>query len=224
MARITLIDNYDSFVHNLARYFEQLGQETTVVRNDAIDAEGVRALGTEMVVLSPGPCTPAEAGCSVDLVRALGGEIPILGVCLGHQAIGASLGGNVIRATEPMHGRSSMIRHDGRGEFVGFSEPFAACRYHSLVLDETSLPEELEISARSDGNEIMGVRHRRHSIVGWQFHPESVLTDVGYWLLENLLDGWGISYRPVADRSQRHRPIENEGMSGNAGTSRPVTF
>ena len=184
---ILLIDNYDSFVHNLARYFVRLGQPTQVVRNDAVDAEGVAALRPAAIVLSPGPCTPREAGCSLEVVRRLHREIPILGVCLGHQAIAAALGGRVIRAAEPVHGRASTILHDGRGIFAGLPERFAACRYHSLLVEEASLPDELEVSARTPEGLIMALRHRELPVVGVQFHPESILTDVGYDLLKNFL-------------------------------------
>ncbi len=184
---ILLIDNYDSFVHNLARYFERLGRQTEVVRNTAIDAAGVRRLRPDVLVLSPGPCAPRQAGCSLELVRALHGELPILGVCLGHQAVAEAFGGRVVRAEEPVHGRATPIRHDGHGVFEGLPAEFAAGRYHSLVVEEASLPECLEISARAPGGAIMALRHRGLPVVGLQFHPESILTEHGYRLLANFL-------------------------------------
>jgi anthranilate synthase/aminodeoxychorismate synthase-like glutamine amidotransferase len=184
---ILLIDNYDSFVFNLARYFERLGQPTHVVRNDAIDAAGVRRLRPDAVVLSPGPCAPQQAGCSLDVVRELHAELPILGVCLGHQAIAEAFGGRIVRATEPVHGRTSTMFHDGQGVFAGMANPSGVCRYHSLAVDEASLPECLEVTARTQRGVIMGLRHRTLPIVGLQFHPESILTDFGFELLANFL-------------------------------------
>jgi anthranilate synthase component 2 len=190
---ILLIDNYDSFVYNLARYFQRLGHPTLVVRNTAIDVAGVRALGPEAVVLSPGPCTPRQAGSSVAVVRELHREMPILGVCLGHQAIVEALGGRVVRAAEPVHGRTSRIRHDGRGVFRGLANPIVGARYHSLVVDEAALPECLEVSARTDDGTVMALRHRELPVVGLQFHPESILTDCGYELLAAFLWLAGLS-------------------------------
>lgn len=184
---ILLIDNYDSFVFNLARYFQRLGQTTRVVRNSAIDTATVRALQPEAIVLSPGPCTPREAGCSLELVRSFLDELPILGICLGHQTIAEALGGRIVRAKEPVHGRSSSIRHDGRGLFEGMPSPIVACRYHSLVVQEESLPDCLEVSARLDDGTVMALRHRERPVVGLQFHPESILTDFGYALLARFL-------------------------------------
>jgi len=184
---IVLIDNYDSFVYNLARYFQRLGHATRVLRNTAIDCDGVLALGPEAVVLSPGPCTPRQAGCSLQVVRELCAELPILGVCLGHQVIAEALGGRVVRAREPMHGRSSTIGHDGRGVFAGLPQPIVGCRYHSLAVEEASLPECLEVSARTDDGTVMALRHRDFPVVGLQFHPESILTGVGYPLLSGFL-------------------------------------
>jgi len=184
---LLLIDNYDSFVYNLARYFERLGRETCVVRNRAIDAEGVAELKPEAVVLSPGPCTPREAGCSLEVVRRLHGKIPMLGICLGHQVIAEAFGGRVVRAGEPVHGRTSPIHHDGRGLFAGLPGPITACRYHSLVVEEASLPACLEVSARTDDGTIMGLRHRELPVVGLQFHPESILTDLGDDMLAGFL-------------------------------------
>lgn len=184
---ILLIDNYDSFVYNLARYLERLGQETRVVRNTAIDAAGVRELRPEAIVLSPGPCTPREAGCSLEVVRQCSDQTPILGVCLGHQAIAEAMGGRIVRASEPVHGRTSLVRHDGRGVFRGLANPIVGCRYHSLVVDETALPDCLEVSARTEDGAVMGLRHRESPVVGLQFHPESILTDTGYRLLAGFL-------------------------------------
>jgi anthranilate synthase/aminodeoxychorismate synthase-like glutamine amidotransferase len=194
-AVILLIDNYDSFVHNLARYFVRLGQQTCVVRNDAVSLDDVRRLRPDAIVLSPGPCTPAEAGISLELVRRMHREIPILGVCLGHQAIAAAFGGRVVRG-EPIHGRTSEVFHDGRGVFARLPQPVTACRYHSLVVEEASLPECLEVSARTADGTVMALRHRQHLTVGVQFHPESILTDCGYPLLAEFLRLAGL---PVPD-------------------------
>lgn len=184
---ILLIDNYDSFVHNLGRYFERLGQRTLVVRNDATDAARVRALKPEAVVLSPGPCTPTEAGCSIEIVRQLHRELPILGVCLGHQAIGQAFGARIVRAAEPAHGRSSSVRHSGTGIFAGVANPATACRYHSLVVEHDTLPPELAVTATLADGTIMAIEHREWPVFGVQFHPESVLTGDGYRLLANFL-------------------------------------
>ncbi len=184
---ILLIDNYDSFVHNLARYFERLGHATRVVRNTEIDARGVAALRPSAVVLSPGPCTPQQAGCSLEVVRSLHAELPILGVCLGHQTIAEAFGGRLARAKEPMHGRTSSISHNGRGVFADLPNPLVGCRYHSLVVDEATLPECLDITARSEDGTVMAIQHEKLPIVGLQFHPESILTDGGYSLLANFL-------------------------------------
>jgi len=190
---ILLIDNYDSFVHNLARYFERLGHRTEVVRNTRIHVAGVRAMEPDCVVLSPGPCTPRDAGCSLDIVRELHAELPLLGVCLGHQAISEALGGRIIRAPEPVHGRTSAVWHDGRGLFHGLENPITACRYHSLVAEEASLPDCLEVSARTDDGVVMALRHRELPVVGLQFHPESILTGMGYALLAGFLRECGLS-------------------------------
>jgi anthranilate synthase/aminodeoxychorismate synthase-like glutamine amidotransferase len=184
---ILLIDNYDSFVHNLGRYFALLGQEVVYRRNDAIDARGVRALSPDAVVLSPGPCTPSEAGVSLQLVREFVGQTPLLGVCLGHQAIGQALGGCVVRAPEPVHGRTSEILHNGQGLFAGLPQPMIACRYHSLVLDEASLPASLTVTARTADGLIMAMEHRTAALYGVQFHPEAILTQGGLQLVANFL-------------------------------------
>ncbi|MBN2215823.1 MAG: aminodeoxychorismate/anthranilate synthase component II [Pirellulales bacterium] len=189
---ILIIDNYDSFVFNLARYFQRLGQTTHIARNTEIDVAGVLAMRPAAMVLSPGPCRPAEAGDGVELVRLLHDQIPILGICLGHQIIAEALGGRVVRAAEPIHGRTSSIRHDGREIFAGLPEVITVARYHSLVVDETTLPECLEVSARTDDGTIMAIRHRRLPIVGLQFHPESILTEWGYPLLAGFLHRIGL--------------------------------
>jgi anthranilate synthase/aminodeoxychorismate synthase-like glutamine amidotransferase len=189
---ILLIDNYDSFVHNLARYFRRLGHETRVVRNTAIDSAGVRAAGPDAVVLSPGPGTPAQAGCSLAVVREFPAEVPMLGVCLGHQVIAEAYGGRVVRAGEPIHGRSWTIRHDGRGVFAGLEQPIVAGRYHSLVVEREGLPDCFEVSAWTDEGTVMAIRHRELPLVGLQFHPESILTDVGYRLLAGFLRRAGL--------------------------------
>lgn len=204
---LLLIDNYDSFVYNLARYFQRLGHATQVVRNTAIDTAGVRGLMPEAIVLSPGPCTPQQAGCSLQVVRELHAELPILGVCLGHQAIAEALGGRIIRAREPVHGRSSPIHHDGRGVFAGLPQPIVGCRYHSLVVEETSLPACLEISARTDDGTIMALRHRQLPVVGLQFHPESILTESGYTLLANFLRLAGLSVPAEVPGIDSERPM-----------------
>jgi anthranilate synthase/aminodeoxychorismate synthase-like glutamine amidotransferase len=184
---ILLIDNYDSFVHNLARYFQRLGQETLVVRNTEVDAAGVRELQPRAIILSPGPCTPTEAGSSLQVVRELAGQIPILGVCLGHQTIGAAFGASIVRAPEPVHGRAGVIRHNDEGVFAGLPNPLTVGRYHSLVVDPGTLPPELEVTASTEEGVIMALAHRRWPVVGVQFHPESILTQGGYDLLANFL-------------------------------------
>jgi anthranilate synthase/aminodeoxychorismate synthase-like glutamine amidotransferase len=187
IAVILLIDNYDSFVHNLSRYLVRLGHATRVVRNDAISVDDLPHLQAAAIVLSPGPCTPAEAGISMDVVRQLHHRIPILGVCLGHQVIASAFGGRIVRADEPMHGRTSEVFHDGRGVFSDLPQPLTACRYHSLVVEEASLPDCLEVSARTSDGTVMAIRHRRVPTVGVQFHPESILTEGGYALLTEFL-------------------------------------
>jgi anthranilate synthase component II len=190
---ILLIDNYDSFVYNLARHFERLGHATCVVRNTAIDAERVESLAPAAIVLSPGPCTPERAGCTLELVRRFHTRTPLLGICLGHQTIAAALGGRVVRAKEPVHGRTSPVYHAGRGLFAGLPNPLVGCRYHSLVVDEASLPDCLEVTARSDDGAVMAIQHRTLPVVGLQFHPESILTEHGYSLLAAFLRLAGLS-------------------------------
>ena len=184
---ILLIDNYDSFVYNLARYFEQIGREVTVARNDELKLSEISGLKPEALVISPGPCDPGKAGISIDVVREFGHSIPLLGVCLGHQCIGEALGGKIVRAVEPMHGRTSQIRHNGTGVFTGIPNPFTATRYHSLIVDSANLPDCFEITARTEDEVIMGITHKALPIIGLQFHPESILTEYGYELLKNFL-------------------------------------
>ena len=186
--RLLMIDNYDSFTYNLVQYLGELGAELTVRRNDAIDVAGVRALHPDAIVISPGPCTPKEAGISLTLLREMAGELPILGVCLGLQCIGEAFGGKVVRADRLMHGKTSPIIHDGKTIFAGIPSPFEAMRYHSLLVDPASIPATLEISARTAENEIMGLRHKQHAVEGVQFHPESILTSEGKNLLQNFLN------------------------------------
>jgi anthranilate synthase component II len=188
MARVLMIDNYDSFTYNLVQYLAELGADVTVRRNDEIALDEVAAIAPDGVVISPGPCTPREAGVSVPLIQRFAGHIPILGVCLGHQAIGAAFGGDIVRGPRIMHGKTSPIHHDGHGVFRGLSDPFDATRYHSLVIDPATLPSVLERTAWTDEDEIMGVRHRTASVEGVQFHPESILTLEGKRLLANFLD------------------------------------
>jgi para-aminobenzoate synthetase component II len=183
---ILLIDNYDSFVYNLSRYVIELGYTTKVVRNDAISIEEVKLLNPSHIIISPGPCTPNEAGISLELIKTFYQTIPILGVCLGHQAIGQAFGGEIKRSIQPMHGKPSMISHHGGELFREMTSPFQAARYHSLVVDHESLPAELTVLAHSEVGEIMALRHKEHPVFGVQFHPESILTDVGYQLLENF--------------------------------------
>jgi anthranilate synthase/aminodeoxychorismate synthase-like glutamine amidotransferase len=184
---ILLIDNYDSFTFNLAQYLGQMGQKIEIRRNDQISLDEIEELNPERVIISPGPCTPKEAGVSVPVIQRFAGKIPILGVCLGHQAIGAAFGGRVIRAQEIMHGKTSDIQHDSKTIFRGLPRPFLATRYHSLMVERKSLPRTLEISAETSDGTIMGLRHRKLRVEGVQFHPESVLTDAGFQLLKNFL-------------------------------------
>jgi len=184
---ILVIDNYDSFTYNLVQYLGELGEEPRVFRNDAVTVEEISALRPEAIVISPGPCTPAEAGVSAPAIAALAGRIPILGVCLGHQCIGAACGAPVIRGRAPVHGKTSKVFHDGRTIFQGLPSPLVGTRYHSLIIDEAGLPPALEVSARTEDGVIMGVRHRTALLEGVQFHPESVLTEHGHALLRNFL-------------------------------------
>jgi anthranilate synthase/aminodeoxychorismate synthase-like glutamine amidotransferase len=204
---ILLIDNYDSFVHNLARYLRRLGQETVVVRNDATTPNEVAAMKPDAIVLSPGPCTPKEAGCSLELVRQLAGKVPILGVCLGHQTIGAAFGGKIVRAPEPMHGRTSLIRHDGGDIFTGLPNPLPVGRYHSLVVEPHSLPTALHVTARTDDGVIMALAHRHWPVFGVQFHPESILTEGGHAVLANFLNLAGIKSSAIVHTLDDERPV-----------------
>jgi len=187
MAKILMIDNYDSFTYNLVQYLGELGAEVSVRRNDAIDVAGIRAERPDAIVISPGPCTPAEAGISVTLLHEMAGEVPILGVCLGHQCVGEAFGATVGRAGRLMHGKTSPIIHDGKTIFEGLENPFEAMRYHSLLVEAVTVPDCLEISARTAEGEVMGLRHKRYPIEGVQFHPESIGTPDGKTLLRNFL-------------------------------------
>jgi anthranilate synthase/aminodeoxychorismate synthase-like glutamine amidotransferase len=184
---ILLLDNYDSFTYNLAQYLGEMGQQLEVRRNDRITLDEIEELAPERIVISPGPCTPAEAGVSVPLVQHFAGKIPILGVCLGHQSIGAAFGGRVVRARDVMHGKTSAIHHDSKTIFRGLPQDFPATRYHSLIVERESLPDVLEISAQTSDGTIMGLRHKNCKVEGVQFHPESILTEAGFGLLENFL-------------------------------------
>ena len=186
---ILVIDNFDSFVHNLARYVRELGEEAIVERADALSVEDVEAMSPSHIIISPGPCSPNEAGISVELIRRLGRSTPILGVCLGHQCIGAAYGGDIIRAVRPVHGRTSPITHDRSGVLADVPSPFQAARYHSLVIARSSLPSCLRVTATADDGEIMAVEHRQQPVVGVQFHPESAATEYGYWILDRFLHG-----------------------------------
>jgi len=185
---LLMIDNYDSFTYNLVQYLAEIGQEVEVVRNDKISIEEINKLNPQYIVISPGPCTPNEAGISLELVEAFKGKIPILGVCLGHQSIGQAFGGKIIHAQTIMHGKTSKISHNNKGVFRGIKDPFIATRYHSLVIDRESLPDCFDVTAWTDDNEIMGIKHKELAIEGVQFHPESILSEHGHDLLKNFLD------------------------------------
>jgi anthranilate synthase component II len=190
---LLMIDNYDSFTYNLVQYFAELGEDVRVFRNDEITLEGIAALAPDRLVLSPGPCTPAEAGICVPAIREFTGKLPILGVCLGHQSIGAALGGKVVRARRLMHGKTSVIATDGRGVYAGLPGEFTVIRYHSLAIERDSMPASLEVTSTSEDGEIMGVRHRELAgtatpLEGVQFHPESILTEHGHAMLKNFLE------------------------------------
>jgi len=185
---LLMIDNYDSFTYNLVQYFGELGEEVAVHRNDEITLDEIAKMKPGRIVVSPGPCTPNEAGVSVPAIREFAGKIPVLGVCLGHQSIGQAFGGKIVHAKQLMHGKTSLIRHEGGGVFRGLPQPFSATRYHSLVIERESLPECLEITAWTDDGEIMGVRHRTLAVEGVQFHPESILTEHGHRMLKNFLE------------------------------------
>lgn len=219
---ILFIDNYDSFVYNLARYFRRLNVQTHVVRNDEITVDDVHKLNPSAIVLSPGPCGPAESGICEDLVKEFYEQIPILGVCLGHQAIATAFGGDIVKAAEPVHGRASQITHDQSGVFVGLESPMSVCRYHSLVVNPDSLPGCLEIAAELGDGTIMAIRHKSFPVFGVQFHPESVLTESGYDVLRNFLTVVGTEMcgnnLSIDDERTREVPVEIE------LPDRPITF
>ena len=205
-----MIDNYDSFTYNLVQYLGELGAEVAVFRNDALSAAELAEREPAAVVISPGPCTPDEAGISLDVVRLMGAQTPLLGVCLGHQAIGQAYGGQVVRAPKVMHGKVSAILHDGDGVFAGLPDPFEATRYHSLVVERESLPPSLQVTAWTDDGLVMGLRHREHPVVGVQFHPESICTPVGHRLLAAFLDAAGVP------RTENFSLSASERLSPNA--------
>ena len=218
---ILLIDNYDSFVHNLARYVRELGEEAVVRRNDEVTLDDIEAMAPSHVIVSPGPCTPVEAGVSTEVIRRFGAHTPILSVCLGHQCIGAAYGGDIVRAGRPMHGKTSPVTHDASGIFAGLPSPFEVTRYHSLVIARETLPASLRVTAvAADDGEIMGVEHREHPVVGVQFHPESASTEFGYAMLDRFLRGDrsrpetlpdradGAHSRPDAGAAPAHPPVE----------------
>ena len=218
---VLLIDNYDSFVHNLARYFQRLGQETLVVRNDSVNPASLARMKPGAIVLSPGPCTPNEAGCSLEVVRQLSGRVPILGVCLGHQTIAAALGGRVVRASEPVHGRASRIVHTGDGIFTGVPSPLWVGRYHSLVVDEATLPPELAVTARTETGVVMALAHSHWPVVGVQFHPESILTECGFGLLAGFLRLAGLPAASPLPTMEEERPAPR---AATVLPPSPVTF
>jgi anthranilate synthase/aminodeoxychorismate synthase-like glutamine amidotransferase len=199
---ILVIDNYDSFTYNLVQYLGEMGEELVVYRNDEITVDEIERMAPDRIVISPGPCTPNEAGVSVETIRRLAGKIPLLGVCLGHQSIRAAFGGEIVRAKAPMHGKTSLIHHDGRGVFTGLENPFVATRYHSLVIRRETIPDCLKISAWTEDGEIMGVRHREFPVEGVQFHPESILTRAGKELLRNFVAG---TWEPEASAAEAVR-------------------
>jgi len=194
---LLMIDNYDSFTYNLVQYLGELGEDVKVARNDEITLEEIEALGPQRIVISPGPCTPKEAGVSVPLIRRFAGRIPILGVCLGHQSIGEAFGGRIVHAQQLMHGKTSLIHHRGEGIFRELPEPFTAIRYHSLAIERETKPEVLDVTAWTDDGEIMGVRHKTLPVEGVQFHPESILTEHGHALLKNFLESSVVEGTPA---------------------------
>jgi anthranilate synthase/aminodeoxychorismate synthase-like glutamine amidotransferase len=207
---IFVLDNYDSFVYNLVQYLGVLGQTLQVFRNDAVSIEAIEAMDPSAIVISPGPCTPHEAGISLELIRTFAGQIPMLGVCLGHQCIGEAFGGRVIRAPQVMHGKVSQIRHDDRSIFRDIPNPFDATRYHSLIVERETLPESLEVSAQTEDGIIMGLRHRSFMIEGVQFHPESVLTGPGMQILKNFLQVVGLEVKDQKLKNQESRTKKQE--------------
>jgi len=219
---ILLIDNYDSFAHNLGRYFVRLGKTLKVVRNDQITVEQIRALQPTAIVLSPGPCTPNEAGVSLQVVQAFVRTIPILGVCLGHQTIAAALGGRIVKE-KPVHGMSSQLSHDGQGIFSGLPQRFDVARYHSLAVEESTLPDQFEVSARTGQGVVMAIRHRQYPVVGIQFHPESILTEYGYEMLAGFLAVSRLD-RPEAIPSRSSELTQPEPVELPATPQVPITF
>ena len=220
---VLLIDNYDSFVHNLARYVRELGEEAVVRRNDAATLDEIAALAPSHIIISPGPCTPAEAGVSTGVVRRFGPTTPILGVCLGHQCIGAAYGGDIVRAGRPMHGKESPVTHDGTGLFAGLPSPLWVARYHSLVIARDAVPAELRVTATSaDDGEIMAVAHREHPVVGVQFHPESALTEHGYALVDRFLHGERSRPEALPSRADgASAPADDDAQGGVRATEPP---
>lgn len=194
---IIMIDNYDSFTYNLVQYVGELGEELRVFRNDKITLEEIENMKPDYLMISPGPCTPNEAGISMDVIRYFAGKVPTLGVCLGHQSIGQVFGGKIVRAERLMHGKTSEVLHDGKTIFAGIPSPFQAARYHSLLIQEESIPEELEITARTPEGEIMAIRHRELPIEGVQFHPESIITQYGKQMLKNFLTAYAKEIQPI---------------------------
>lgn len=219
---ILLIDNYDSFVYNLARYVRELGEEPLVRRHDAVGVDEIASLAPSHIIISPGPCSPREAGISTEVVRRFGDRIPVLGVCLGHQCIGAAYGGEIVRAGAPMHGKISRIHHSGTGLFSGFPNPFMATRYHSLVIAPKSVPSCLQVTATSEDGEIMAVQHADHPVYGVQFHPESVLTEHGYRLLDHFLHGVPVTPRPVPQAADGALPSDYSKRSTLASAPPPA--
>lgn len=217
---ILLIDNYDSFVYNLVQYLGEMGEELLVFRNDAISVEEIESLGPSELLVSPGPCTPNEAGISVEAIRRLSGKMPILGVCLGHQAIGQAFGARVVRAKAPMHGKTSLVYHDGSGLFTGLPNPFVATRYHSLVVELDSITDPLTATAFSDDGEVMAIEHRFLPVFGVQFHPESIMTEVGKSLLKNFLDFSRRKRTPMATVGKGRIRDESMASPSEAGATR----
>ncbi len=213
---ILLIDNYDSFVYNLARYVLELGDQPVVRRHDATTCEEIAALHPSHIIISPGPCSPGEAGISTEVVRRFGATTPILGVCLGHQCIGSAYGAGIVRAGRPVHGKPSRVHHDGRGLFAGLPNPFRAARYHSLVISRAGLPAELRVTATAEDGEIMAIEHVAHPVVGLQFHPESVLTEHGYVLLDRFLHGAASRAEALPDRADGARAADRAASAAPA--------
>ena len=217
---ILVIDNYDSFVHNLARYMRELGHEAVVCRNDAVTTDEIESLAPTHIVLSPGPCSPTEAGISTEIVRRFGSSIPILGVCLGHQCIGAAYGADIVRAGRPVHGRTSTVTHDGSSVFTGLPSPLHLARYHSLVIARESVPSSLRILATAtDDHEIMAVEHRQHPVIGVQFHPESAASEYGYWMLERFVHGTRATVDALPTRADGARDVPGKPARRQAATT-----